>query len=515
MPVVKKIDYKVEVGRAIQRARVKRNLTQLDLAKKLGTSQSAINRVENGRQNISLDMVSHINQALNIQLLSVNDNSSTAFYINGGRELSGEVAVNTSKNSCMGLLAASLLNGSKTTLKNVSKIEEVQRIIEVFKSMGVKVKWVNGKTDLEIDPPKILNIEHINLESARKTRSIILLLGSLLHKFNKFKLPFAGGCSLGERTVEPHLQALHAFGLQIDARCDDGFYSAVVKETEKGDKKIVLIERGDTVTENAIIAASLWSGKTTIVNASSNYMVQDVCFYLQKLGVQIDGIGTTTLVVRGKSKINKPIEYCPSEDPIEAMSFLAAGIVTKSEITVKRVPIEFLAIELEILKSMNLKFTLSDEYFSNNGRTRLVDLTIHKSTLFAPVDKIHPMPYPGLNIDNLPFFVVIAATAEGRTLIHDWVFENRSLYFTELSRLNAKVQLLDAHRVFVDGPTNWRPADMMTPPALRPAMVIMLAMLATSGKSILRNIYAINRGYADFTERLNRLGANIETVINA
>jgi UDP-N-acetylglucosamine 1-carboxyvinyltransferase len=512
---VKKVDYKLEVGRAISRARLKRNLTQLDLARKLGTSQSAINRVENGRQNISLDMVSNINKALDIQLLAVNDNNSTAFYINGGRELKGEATVNVSKNSCMGLMVAALLNDGKTVLKNVSKIEEVMRIKEIFESIGVKVRWINGKTDLEINPPKVLNLEKINLESARKTRSVIMLFGVLLHKFEKFKLPFAGGCSLGERTVEPHLQALRTFGLQINTRCEDGFYSATVGEVEKGDKRIVLIERGDTVTESAVIAASLWSGKTTIVNASPNYMVQDVCFYLQSLGVKIDGVGTTTLVVHGKSKINKHIEYFPSEDPIEAMSFLTAGIVTKSEITIRRVPIEFLSIELEILKSMNLKYTLSEEYFSGNGRTRLVDLSIFKSTLFAPVDKIHPMPYPGVNIDNLPFFVAIAAVAEGRTLIHDWVFENRAIYFTELSRLNAKVQLLDAHRVFVDGPTNWRAADMMTPPALRPAMVIMLAMLATPGKSILRNIYAINRGYADFTRRLNQMGADIEIVINA
>ncbi|MDR2337019.1 MAG: helix-turn-helix domain-containing protein, partial [Candidatus Nomurabacteria bacterium] len=175
---MKKIDYKVEVGRAIQTVRLNRNLTQLDLAKKLGTSQSAINRVENGRQNISLDMVSNINQKLNVQLLSVNNNSSTAFYINGGRELSGEVTVNTSKNSCMGLLAASLINDGKTILKNVSKIEEVFRIVEVLKSIGVKIRWINNQNDLEINPPKILKIENINQESARKTRSIILLLGS-------------------------------------------------------------------------------------------------------------------------------------------------------------------------------------------------------------------------------------------------------------------------------------------------------------------------------------------------
>ena len=239
-------------------------------------------------------------------------------------------------------------------------------------------------------------------------------------------------------------------------------------------------------------------------------MVQDVCYYLQKLGVQIEGVGTTNLVVHGAKKISKEVSYAPGEDPIEAMSFIAAGIATKSEIEIKRVPIEFLEIELEVLRSMGQKMKVSDEYFAENGRTRLVDIGLKKSDLHAPIDKIHPMPFPGLNIDSLPFFSLIAATADGRTMIHDWVFENRAIYSTELSNLNAKVELLDAHRIFVTGPTNWRPAEMMAPPALRPAVVIMLAMLVAPGESVLRNIYSIARGYEDFANRLKSLGADIE-----
>jgi UDP-N-acetylglucosamine 1-carboxyvinyltransferase len=283
-----------------------------------------------------------------------------------------------------------------------------------------------------------------------------------------------------------------------------------VKEFKPIDKKIVLIERGDTVTENAIMAAALYPGKTTIVGASPNYMVQDVCFYLQKLGVQIDGVGTTTLTVHGAKNISKDVEFAPGEDPIEAMSFIAAGIATKSEIEIKRVPIEFLEIELEVLRSMGQKMKISEEYLAENGRTRLVDVVLKKSSLHAPIDKIHPMPFPGLNIDSLPFFSLIAATADGRTMIHDWVFENRAVYSTELANLNAKVELLDAHRIFITGPTKWRPAEMMAPPALRPAVVIMLAMLVAPGESILRNIYSIARGYEDFANRLKSLGADIE-----
>ena len=129
--------------------------------------------------------------------------------------------------------------------------------------------------------------------------------------------------------------------------------------------------------------------------------------------------------------------------------------------------------------------------------------------LVAPIDKIHPMPFPGLNIDNLPFFSVIAAVAEGRTLIHDWVFENRAVYITELSNLNVKVELLDAHRVYIEGPTNFRAADLTAPQALRPAVVVLLAMLAAPGTSIHRNVYTINRGYQDFAARLRHLGADI------
>ncbi len=196
--------------------------------------------------------------------------------------------------------------------------------------------------------------------------------------------------------------------------------------------------------------------------------------------MRVRGIGSTTLKVQGKVAINTDVEYSPAEDPIETMSFIAAALVTKSNLTIRRAPIEFLEIELEILKSMGAKIERSPEYYSTNGRTRLVDLRIKNSKLIAPTDKIAPMPFPGLNIDNLPFFSVIAATAEGRTLIHDWVFENRAVYVTYLENLNAKVELLDAHRVYVEGPTNWRAAELVAPPALRPAVVVLIAMLAST-----------------------------------
>jgi UDP-N-acetylglucosamine 1-carboxyvinyltransferase len=217
------------------------------------------------------------------------------------------------------------------------------------------------------------------------------------------------------------------------------------------------------------------------------------------------------LTVTGREDIDVDVDYAPSEDPIEAMSLLAAAIVTDSEITIRRVPIEFLEIELAVLEEMGFRYQRSEEYLAENEHTRLVDITTHPSRLRAPIDKIHPMPFPGLNIDNLPFFAVIAAAATGKTMLHDWVYENRAIYLTELNKLGGRVTLLDPHRVMIDGPTHWSGAEVVCPPALRPAVVILLAMLASKGTSVLRSVYVINRGYEDLAERLNLLGARIET----
>lgn len=504
-------NYKRLVGNLVQRARLQRNMTQADLAIKVGTSQSAINRIENGKQNISLEMIEKISSVLKVGLLTFGQKGMIHFRIHGGKKLSGAIQVNTSKNAAVALLCASLLNRGKTVLRHVANIEEVYRIIEVIESIGVKVRWLNNHRDVEIVPPAQFAMENINLNSARMTRSVIMLMGVLLHKTKRFKLPYAGGCNLGARTVEPHLKALEAFGLRVETT--NGFYhSEVVVIDRHKPIKIVLIERGDTVTENVLMAAALHGGVTEIHNASSNYMVQDVCFFLEKLGVKVEGIGTTTLRIQGLDDINKNVNYEISEDPIEAMSFIAAGLVTNSEIVVKRAPIDFLEVELETLKGMGAQLKISEIYLSRNDRTQLVDITVQPSQLTHAIDKIHPMPYPGLNIDNLPFFAVIAAVAEGSTMIHDWVYENRAIYLAELSKLNVVTQLIDPHRIMITGPTKFKPAEIVTPPALRPAVVLMLAMLAAEGESTLRNVYSINRGYEDFARRLNSLGAEIEMI---
>lgn len=500
-------NYKRRIGALVQETRVRRGMTQSQLADALGTSQSAVNRIEKGGQNVSLEMLARIGEVLSSEIVSLNTLGSN-LRVNGGKRLSGSIEVKTSKNAAVALLCAALLNKGTTTLRRVARIEEVNRIVEVLNSIGVKTKWLEGTNDLVIAPPAKLKLDEMDIEAAKKTRTVIMFLGPLLNQYSSFRLPYAGGCSLGTRTVEPHLSGLRAFGLDVKAKTN--YYQATVK-AKQPERAIVLTERGDTVTENVIMAAALLPTTTIIRNASPNYMVQDVCFFLQKLGVKVEGIGTTTLRITGLKSIKKNVEYHPSEDPIEAMSLIAAAIVTDSELTITRAPIEFLELELATLAEMGLSYELSDEYPARNDHTRLVDVTIKRSRLVAPKDKLHALPFPGINMDNLPFLGLIATVAKGRTLVHDWSYENRAIYFLELAKLNANIEMLDPHRVYISGPTKWKPADIVAPPALRPTVVVLLAMLATPGTSILRKVYQMDRGYEQLAARLNTVGASIET----
>lgn len=502
------MSYKQRIGTLIQETRMQRGMTQSELASALGTSQSAINRIEKGGQNVSLEMLARIGEVLSSEIISLNSGGPN-LQVNGGKKLSGTVEVKTSKNAAVGLLCAALLNKGTTTLRRVARIEEVNRIIEVLNSIGVKTRWIEGTNDLVITPPARLKLENIDYDAAKKTRTVIMFLGPLLHQYKSFRLPYAGGCNLGKRTVEPHMVGLAPFGLTVDADPGTDYYQATASPSSP-ESAIILVERGDTVTENVIMAAALHPGKTVIRNASPNYMVQDVCYFLQTLGVKIEGIGTTVLTITGLKSIKKNVEYYPSEDPIEAMSFVAAAAVTDSEITIARAPIEFLELELATLEQMGLKYELTKEYPARNGHTRLVDITVKHSKLTAAKDKLHALPFPGINMDNLPFMGLIATVADGRTLIHDWSYENRAIYFLELTKLNANVELVDPHRVYIEGPTKWKPADVVAPPALRPTVVVLLAMLAAPGVSKLRNVYQIDRGYEQLALRLNELGADIK-----
>lgn len=494
-----------QIGEFIKNLREKRSLTQEAFAKALKTSQSAVARMEKGEQNFSTEILNKISDVLEHQIVSINN--SIDFQINGGRKLHGSITTNFSKNGSVGLLCASILNKGKTTLHGIARIEEVNRVIEILESIGVSIKWIDTNS-VTITPPKEFKLDKINVESAIKTRSVIMLIGPLIHLLPSFSIPHASGCKLGKRTISAHTYALEDLGVKI--KTTNSNYE--IKTQKLKSKDLVMYEAGDTACENILMAVSKIDGVSKIKFASANYMVQEICFFLEKLGVKIEGIGTSTLIVHGVKDINIDIEYTNSEDPIESMMFISAAVVTDSELTITRCPIDFLSLEIEKLRRMGLKYKILKEYKSYNGRTNLIDIKILPSKLVALEDKIHANPYPGINMDNLPFFVPIAIRAKGQTMIHDWVYENRAIYFTELNRLGANITLADPHRVYIQGGTPIKPAQVVCPPALRPAMIILIGMLGAPGTSILRNVYMINRGYEEIALRLNKIGADIKII---
>jgi UDP-N-acetylglucosamine 1-carboxyvinyltransferase len=498
-----------KIGNLIYQVRQEKGLTQAEFAKRLKTSQSAVNRIEHGNQNLSMDMLGRISDVLNKQIISLNTGALN-LRIEGGHELHGEITLKRSKNAAVALLCASLLNHGVTRFKSFPRIEEVYRIIEVLESLGVKVKWLPGN-DLELRPPAKLELNKINANSARMTRSILMLLGSLMHEHSDFKIPYAGGCKLGTRSVAPHLFALEQFGVDVVAKT--GYYHVTVNK--KSVDRLILYEQGNTVTNNALMAAAGSKGTTIIQGASADYMVQDLCAFLKRLGAKIEGVGSPVLTVTGiPGRVKKNITFAPTEDPIEAMFFISATVSTNSKLTIRRIPIYWIGLELLKLKKMGLEYAVSESYPSDNGVTVLADITIekHNGKLKALAEKLHPNLWPGINPDNIPYFVPICGVANGRTMIHDWMFENRAIYYTEMTKIGMNVELADPHRVYITGPTVFTHGDVVCPPALRPASLLLIGMLGANGTSILRNVYTINRGYEELAARLNSIGAQIEVL---
>ena len=431
------------------------------------------------------------------------------YRVQGGKQLSGTVTTNISKNAAVALLAASLLNRGETVLKRMPRIEEVKRLIEVMESIGVKIAWnING--DMTIQPPKKFDLSNINRASAEKTRSIALFIAPLAHALESFDLPAPRGCDLGKRSLGAHVDALAKLGIQVTG--DEAAHSYHVESNGKHAAELVMFEASNTGTENTLMAAARIDGVSTIKFASADYMVQDLCYFLEQCGVKIDGIGTSTLVVHGKKDIEESVIGYPSEDPIESMFFFSLAATTDSELTVERCPIDVLELELLTLESMGLRYERGIPYTAENGKTRLVDIVIKPSTLIAPPEKIAARPFPGINTDNLPFFVPIATQAQGDTLVHDWMYDGRAHWYLEINKLGAHTELLDPHRVLIKGPTPLHGGEIEAPPALRPATMLLIGMLAAEGESTLFNVYPINRGYENLHERLKTLGASVEAV---
>ena len=407
--------------------------------------------------------------------------------------MKGEIEVRGSKNAATPILAATLLTKEKCVLDNIPLIEDVLKMVKIIEKMGAEVEWLE-KRKLSITA-KNINPEKMDFEEVGKMRSSILLLGSLSARFPKFKMSYPGGCLIGPRPIGTHFCALEKMGVEI--KQDNNFYH--INSSRRRAAKVVLGEFSVTATENALMLASVISQKTIIKIAAAEPHIQDLSEFLIKLGVKIKGIGTHTLEIIGRSNLNGA-EHKIISDASEAATFLIMGAATKSCITVKNTVEDHLDLVLEKLREFGADFEIKKNSIK----------VLPQSNLKA-VTKIDARIYPGIPTDIQAPLGVLATQAEGTTLIHDTLYEGRFKYIQELKKMGASAVVSDPHRALITGPTQLYGKEVISFDLRAGASMIIAALLA-EGKSVIKNIEQVDRGYEKIEERLQELGADIKRV---
>jgi len=417
------------------------------------------------------------------------------FIINGGKHLSGEVAVRGFKNSATPIIAATILNKGKTVLSNIPKIGDVLTMLEILKSGGSKQRWLDEQS-IEIDNSDF-SPEFIDQFLVRKIRSSVLLVGPILARFKKFKLSTPGGCHIGARPLDTHLEAFKELGTKINFDDKNGLYKLVLNKAEND--KVILKEISVTATENLLMFAA--DNNLEIRLAASEPHVVDLCRFLEKLDVKISGIGTNFLLVKKrKSFVAKKISHKIINDPIEAGTFAVLAAATKSDILINGCDPEFLDAPIMKLKDFGVSFDIKNNSIKVNGKSSVLKAT-----------KIQTLPYPGFPTDLQAPFGVLATQAKGSSLIFDIMYEGRLKYINELIKMGADAVILDPHRAIINGPTVLEGAEIESLD-LRAGATLVIAALLAKGKSIIGNIEQIDRGYEKLDERLEKLGAEIKRV---
>lgn len=418
------------------------------------------------------------------------------FIINGAKPLKGEIEVRGAKNAAFPILAATLLTKEECEISNLPLIEDVFRVLEIFKSLGVKVSWV-GERAIKV---KARNLEpqKIREDLICLLRGSVLLFGPLLGRFGKVKFPQPGGCIIGARPIDTHLDGFSQLGVKV---IPEKNYFILDTEGKTPGGQAVLNEFSVTATENLMLFASLIPKKTVIKTADQDYPIQELARFLRKMGVKIKGIGTHQIVVEGSKKL-KGAKHRLIFDPIEAGTLMITAAATKGNVLIKNVEMSFLEFPLKRLKDFGLPYEIVDR----------------KSLRVLPwktlkIDKIQSLPYPGIPSDLQSALGVLATQSKGSTLIHDPLYEGRLKYLEELNKMGAEIYFADPHRAIINGPTQLYGRELGSLD-LRGGAALIIAGLLAKGRTIINNIYQIDRGYEKIEERLQKLGADIKRVKN-
>ncbi len=501
----KKLDLK-NLGFLISKYRVSKGLTQKEFAKYLNTSQSAVARIEKGEQNLTTLMLRKISQILGKNLISLSE-PSLNLHISGGRVLSGSLSVRSSRISSVSLAYASLLNSGTTLIKNIAMFPEMDRILLFFKSLGIKYTLKSNGDILVVgsDIPSVINKQYLSISKEDFPISSLLILGSLFKKITNIELPIQERLYAINPSLKVHLNALEQLGARFSFK--GNILSADFKNVFPGE--VFIAEFSNTATINTILAASQLSGTTIIKKSSMDFPVVDVCLYLKKLGVSISGVGTPTIVVQGNSYYKKIVEYSPIPDVSESLFYLSSGLITKSSITIKNIPLDFLEPELNLIKGMGANIEVK---VMSKKPYKLGDITTKKSSLRNITNVFYPQIFPGIRYDSLPYLVALFSIAEGRILVHDWMSDERSYGFMALKKLGIDVFVADLHHFFIPSSKNLMPATINCSPALHPGDVFLLLMLGIKGESRLLSSYSVSKWHYDLITNLNSIGAKIDFI---
>jgi UDP-N-acetylglucosamine 1-carboxyvinyltransferase len=432
-----------------------------------------------------------------------------SFEIYGGKKLNGELIPQGAKNEALQVLCAPLLTSEKVTISNIPDIIDVNKLINLLQTMGVKVEKVEKGTF--VFQAKDIHLDYLETEDfkqrAASLRGSIMIVGPLLARFGKGFIPKPGGDKIGRRRLDTHFEGFTMLGATFNYDAGEHFYSIEAKEL-KG-TYIHLDEASVTGTANVVMAAVLATGKTTIYNAACEPYLQQLCKMLNSMGANITGIGSNMLHIEGVKELGGCYHRI-LPDMIEIGSFIGLAAMTQSEITIKDVSWENLGIIPTVFRRLGIKLERrGDDIFIPAQESYEIDTFIDGSIL-----TIADAPWPGFTPDLLSIVLVVATQAKGSVLIHQKMFESRLFFVDKLIDMGAQIILCDPHRATVIGLNKQHSLKgiNMTSPDIRAGVSLLIAALSAKGKSVIHNIEQIDRGYQDIEMRLNNIGADIRRI---
>lgn len=410
------------------------------------------------------------------------------FVIHGGKKLKGEVRIGGSKNAALPILAATLLTDKECVIKNVPDIEDVHVMLDILRALGSEIEF--RKRTVTIQTRKI---RHSDIPRALgcKMRASVLLLGPLLAREGYAKLPYPGGCVLGMRPIDTHTSVLRQLGIKKIPSSKD---TIVFRGRPRGGE-IILPEFSVTGTENAIMAAARCTKKTEIRLAALEPHVQDLCRFLQKMGVKIHGVGSHSLSITG-AKNPRGVSHSVTPDYLETGTLVLAVLLTRGNVIVKNIVPSHLDALWNLLREMKANFTLGKNW-----------VRLKLSTL-VNCGRLQTNVFPGYPTDLQPPFVVLMTQAKGQGRVHETLFEGRFSFFPDLIKMGARIKKINPHEALVNGPVQLRGGNVKSWD-IRAGAAMILAALAAKGKTVVSDIQYIDRGYERFDEKLRLLGADI------